>query len=61
MEEIIDVNAGRIVRGEQDLAEVADEIVCQLVATAGGRPTKAETFGFADFSVATLAGAYSGV
>lgn len=61
MEEIIDVNAGTIVEGKQDLNEVADRIFQEVIATAGGKQTKAESFGFADFSIATIAGAYSGV
>ena len=59
--EVIDVNAGTIVRGEQDLAGVADEIFRAIVETAGGKATKSEAFGFADFSVSTIAGAHAGV
>ena len=61
LHEVIDVNAAVIVRGQRDLADVADEILRTVVETAGGKPTKAETFGFADFAVATIAGAHAGV
>jgi len=61
LHEVIDVNAGAIVRGEQDLAGVADEIFRAIVETAGGKVTKSEAFGFADFSVSTIAGAHAGV
>ena len=61
LQEIIDVNAGTIVRGEQDVAAVGQEILDKIVAVAGGAQTKSERFGFRDFSIATIAGAYSGV
>jgi altronate dehydratase large subunit len=61
MEEIFDVNAGTIVEGKQDLNQVAERIFQEVIAAAGGKQTKAESFGFADFSIATIAGAYSGV
>jgi len=61
MHEVIDVNAATIVRGQQDLAEVADVILRTVVETAGGKVTKSEALGFADFSVSTIAGAHPGV
>lgn len=61
LEEIIDVNAGTIVQGREDVAAVADRILDKIVEVASGAPSKSEALGFADFSVATLAGAYSGV
>ena len=60
LHEVIDVNAGTIIRGQGDLAGVADEILRTVVETAGGKATKSEAFGFADFSVSTIAGAHAG-
>ena len=59
--EIIDVNAATITRGKKDVREVGEEIFREVVAVCGGKPTRSETFGFHDFSIATLAGAYAGV
>ena len=59
--EVIDVNAGAIVDGTKTLQEVAEQIFAQIIAVAGGKQTTSEAFGFRDFAVATLAGAYSGV
>lgn len=61
LEEIIDVNAATITQGKQDIGEVGEAIFQEVLAVAGGRETKAEVFGFRDFSIATLAGAYAGV
>ena len=61
LHEVIDVNAGVIVRGQRDLSDVSDEILRTIIATAGGKVTKSEAFGFADFSVSTIAGAHAGV
>jgi len=59
--EIIDVDASTIVRGEEDLRRVAQRIFDEIVAAASGKETKAEQFGFVDFAVSTLAGAFAGV
>ena len=59
--EIIDVDASPIVRGEENLDDVAQRIFDEIIDVAGGKPTKAEQFGFADFAISTLAGAFSGV
>ena len=61
LQEIIDVDAASIVRGEENLDGVAGRIFDQVISVACGKPTKAEQFGFADFAVSTLAGAFSGV
>jgi altronate dehydratase large subunit len=61
LREIIDVDASPIVRGEEDLDQVAERIFDEIIAAASGRPTKAERFGFVDFAIATVAGAFSGV
>jgi altronate dehydratase large subunit len=61
LEEIIDVNAASVTLGERDIREVGEEIFREVVAVADGKPTKAEVYGFRDFSIATLAGAYAGV
>jgi altronate dehydratase large subunit len=59
--EIIDVDASPIVGGEEDLHDVAQRIVDEIIAVASGKPTKAEQFGFVDFAISTVAGAFSGV
>ena len=61
LEEIIDVNAATITRGEREIREVGEEIFQEVLAVCGGKQTKAEAFGFADFSISTIAGAYAGV
>ena len=42
-------------------AAVGDRILAEIIRVASGAQSKSEAFGFADFGVATLAGAYSGV
>jgi len=59
--EIIDVDASTITRGEKDVRAVGGEIFGEVIAACGGKPTRSEAFGFHDFSIATLAGAYAGV
>ncbi len=49
MTEDMDVNAGRILEGESDLDEVADEIVALVAAVAGGQLTKSEDMGHREF------------
>ena len=61
LEEIIDLSAATITQGKQDVGEVGEAIFREVLAVAGGKRTKAEAFGFCDFSIATLAGAYAGV
>jgi len=61
LEEIIDVNAATITQGKQNINQVGEQIFQEVLAVAGGKKTKAESFGFSDFSIATLAGAYAGV
>jgi altronate dehydratase large subunit len=61
LEEIIDVNAATITQGKQEIREVGEAIFQEVIAVAGGKQTKAEAFGFCDFSISTLAGAYAGV
>ena len=61
LEEIIDVNAATITQGKQDINQVGEQIFQEVLAVASGKKTKAETFGFSDFSIATLAGAYAGI
>jgi altronate dehydratase large subunit len=59
--EIIDINAATVTQAERDVCQVGEEIFQEVLAVAGGKPTKAETFGFSDFSISTVAGAYAGV
>jgi altronate dehydratase large subunit len=61
LEEIFDVNAATITRAERNIEQVGDEIFQQILAVSSGKQTKAETFGFRDFSIATIAGAHAGV
>ena len=61
LKEIIDVNAATITQGKQDIHQLGEQILQEVLAVAGGKQTKAEKFGFLDFSIATLAGAYAGV
>jgi altronate dehydratase large subunit len=61
LEEVIDVHAATITEGKQGVAEVGEAILREVLDVAGGKKTKAEAFGFCDFSIATLAGAYAGV
>ena len=61
LREIIDIDASPIVRGEEELRDVAERIFDEIISVASGKPTKAEQFGFVDFAVSTLAGAFSGV
>jgi altronate dehydratase large subunit len=61
LEEIIDLSAATITQGRQEVGEVGEAIFREVLAVAGGKKTKAEAFGFRDFSIATLAGAYAGV
>jgi len=59
--EIIDVDASGIVRAARGLDAVGEDILGEILAVASGKPSKAERFGFEDFSIATVAGAFSGV
>lgn len=45
----MDVNAGRILEGQGDLDEVAEEIVALVEAVAGGQLTKSEDLGHREF------------
>jgi altronate hydrolase len=49
MTEDMDVNAGRILEGEGNLDEVADEILTLVAAVAGGQLTKSEDMGHREF------------
>jgi altronate hydrolase len=49
MAEDMDVNAGRVIRGEGTLDEVADEIVDLVRQVAGGRQTASEQMGHQEF------------
>ena len=49
MSEDMDVNAGRILEGEADLDEVADEIVALVAAVSAGQLTKSEEMGHREF------------
>ncbi len=61
LDEVIDINASTIVLGSRGLDEVGEAIYREVLAVAGGKQTKAETLGLADFAISTIAGAYAGV
>jgi altronate hydrolase len=48
MREDMDINCGRIVDGEADIAGVGQEIFELILRTASGEPSKSEMFGFGD-------------
>ena len=48
MEGDMDINCGRIVDGEQDVAELGQEIFELILRTASGSLSKSEAFGFGD-------------
>jgi len=45
----MDINAGRILRGEATIDEVGREIFDRVIATAGGEPTVSERLGHQEF------------
>ena len=45
----IDVDAGRVLEGKAALDDVGQEIFAQLLAVAGGAPTKSESLGHQEF------------
>ena len=49
MPDIIDVDAGAIVRGEVSVEQVAEQLLETMIRTASGRQTKAEQLGQDDF------------
>ena len=49
LSEDMDINAGRIMRGEASLDAVGDEIYDAVLATAAGQATKSEGLGHAEF------------
>jgi altronate dehydratase large subunit len=51
MSENMDINAGAIITGERTLADVGEEILGQIVATAAGSLTKNEELGHFEFHI----------
>jgi altronate hydrolase len=51
MHDNMDVNAGAIVTGERTIADVGEEIVSRICATAAGQWTKAEELGHFEFHI----------
>jgi altronate dehydratase large subunit len=51
MSENMDINAGAIITGERTLADVGEEILSQIVATAAGSLTKNEELGHFEFHI----------
>lgn len=51
MADNIDINAGRIMTGEETIADVGRRIYREMIEVANGKLTKAEQLGFADFAI----------
>jgi altronate dehydratase large subunit len=47
----IDLYAGRILAGEESTGECGERIFTELLRAAGGTPSRAEAFGFAEFAI----------
>jgi len=48
MADDMDFNAGTVLDGEATVSELGDVLFAEILATASGRPTKSEEFGFGD-------------
>jgi altronate dehydratase len=51
MAENMDIDAGTIITGRRTIAEVGEEILAQICATASGELTKAEDLGHSEFHI----------
>lgn len=51
MADNMDIDAGAIVTGDKTIAQVGEEIVKTIAATVGGRSTRAEELGHAEFHI----------
>jgi altronate dehydratase large subunit len=54
MKENIDINAGEILDGQETIASVGERIFREIMAVAGGRTTRAEALGHAEFAIPSL-------
>ncbi|PYV39267.1 MAG: carbohydrate hydrolase, partial [Acidobacteria bacterium] len=51
MEENMDINAGTIIDGEENLQQVGQRIFDKMLAVASGEPTKNEITGHREFAI----------
>lgn len=58
MEENMDINASTIISGDETIEEVGERIFDELIRVCNGKMTKAESLGFRDFAISTMAGAF---
>lgn len=58
MRENIDINASTIITGEESIEEVGEKLFNEIVEVCNGKLSKAESFGFKDFAISTMAGAF---
>ena len=58
LEENMDINAGTIISCQETIEEVGERIFDEVIQVCNGKMTKAESFGFKDFAISTLAGAF---
>jgi len=54
MKDDIDINAGEILDGPETIASVGERIFQEIIAVAGGRTTRAEALGHAEFAIPSL-------
>jgi site-specific DNA recombinase len=54
MRDAIDVDVSRVLKGNETLREAGQRIFEEIVATASGKPTKAERLGQRDFCIFTI-------
>jgi len=54
MRDAIDVDVSRVLKGNETLREAGQRIFEVIVATASGKPTKAERLGQRDFCIFTI-------
>lgn len=58
LEENMDIDASTIISGEKTIAEVGERLFDEILKVCNGKFTKAESFGFKDFAISTMAGAF---
>ena len=58
LEENMDINASTIISGYETIEEVGERIFDEVMKVSCGKLTKAESFGFRDFAISTMAGAF---
>ncbi|GAB4114111.1 MAG: UxaA family hydrolase [Candidatus Caldatribacteriota bacterium] len=58
MRENIDIDASTIITGKESIEEVGERLFNEIIEVCNGKLTKAESFGFKDFALSTMAGAF---